>query len=154
MFFSKTTGGFYDSALHGNNIPADAVVITDAQHAALLAGQTAGKLISADATGAPVLLDPPPPSSAQLQAACIAAIQEEMDRQAKTRGYYNLDSCGKYAALPPGSPFQAESAAFVLWCANVWHQAYAYIAQVAAGAKPMPTPDQAVQMMPPLVLPS
>ena len=28
MFYSKSTGGFYDAEIHGNNIPSDAVEIT------------------------------------------------------------------------------------------------------------------------------
>lgn len=64
MFYSKTTGGFYITAVHGTNIPADAVPITSEQHQALIDGQSAGKVIAADANGFPVLQDPPPPPPA------------------------------------------------------------------------------------------
>ncbi len=60
MFYSKSTSGFYDTAIHGNNIPADAVEITKAEHTALLAGQSEGKRIVPDADGVPVLQEPPP----------------------------------------------------------------------------------------------
>lgn len=60
MFYSKTTGGFYSSEIHGDNIPADAVEITKAEHTALLAGQAEGKRIVPDADGVPVLQEPPP----------------------------------------------------------------------------------------------
>lgn len=60
MFYSKSTSGFYDTAIHGNNIPADAVEITKAEHAALLSGQSEGKHIVPDADGVPVLQEPPP----------------------------------------------------------------------------------------------
>ncbi|MCG9064731.1 DUF4376 domain-containing protein [Laribacter hongkongensis] len=59
MFYSATTHGFYDSSIN-NTIPADAVEITAEQHAALLAGQSAGKLIMADEQGHPILADLPP----------------------------------------------------------------------------------------------
>ena len=59
MFYSKTTKGFYDPTIHGANIPPDAVEITDQQHADLLSGQAAGKVITADANGNPELTDPP-----------------------------------------------------------------------------------------------
>lgn len=72
MFYSKTTGGFYDAAIHGDNIPADAVEITAEEHAALLAGQSAGKIISADADGRHVLIDPPAPSCEQQLASARA----------------------------------------------------------------------------------
>lgn len=47
-------------------IPGDAVEITDAEHAALLAAQTAGKVIQGDATGRPVAVDPPAPTADQM----------------------------------------------------------------------------------------
>ena len=53
MFYSATTGGFYTREIHGDNIPADAVEITAEQRAALLEGQSQGKLIQADANGKP-----------------------------------------------------------------------------------------------------
>jgi hypothetical protein len=70
--YSKSTGGFYDTAIHGDNIPADAVEITDEQHAALLEGQSSGKCITADAKGFPVLTDPPAPTDDELAAAVRA----------------------------------------------------------------------------------
>lgn len=72
MFYSKTTGGFYDTAIHGNNIPEDAVEITAEQHAALIEGQSQGKRIVADEAGHPVLADPPPPTDDDLAAAIRA----------------------------------------------------------------------------------
>lgn len=62
MFYSKTTGGFYTSEIHGDNIPADAVEITAEQHAAMLQGQSEGKQITADENGFPILVDPPKPT--------------------------------------------------------------------------------------------
>ncbi len=62
MFYSKSTRGFYDTAIHGNAIPADAVEITAAEHAALLAAQSSGKVIQADKDGKPVAVDPPKPT--------------------------------------------------------------------------------------------
>ncbi|MCG9079487.1 DUF4376 domain-containing protein [Laribacter hongkongensis] len=60
MFYSRFTGGFYTREIHGDGVPDDAVEITAEQHAALLAGQSAGQLIAADENGYPVLTDPPP----------------------------------------------------------------------------------------------
>jgi hypothetical protein len=65
IYYSKTTTGFYDSEIHGANIPADAVAITQQAHAELLAGQSAGKIITADSHGAPILQNPPAPTAAQ-----------------------------------------------------------------------------------------
>lgn len=59
MFYSKSAGGFYKPAIHGNNIPADAVEITAEQHAALLQSQSEGKQIVVDENGRPIAIDPP-----------------------------------------------------------------------------------------------
>ena len=82
MRYSKSTGGFYDTAIHGENIPADAVEISNEQHAALLEAQSQGKRIQPDADGFPVAVEPPPPSldevkaskSTEINAACTLAI--------------------------------------------------------------------------------
>lgn len=73
MFYSKSTSGFYDPAIHGGNMPADAVEITKDEHAALIAGQAEGKIIAADASGRPVLQDSPAPTAEQIAAAVTAA---------------------------------------------------------------------------------
>lgn len=54
IFYSKTTGGFYDNQIH-NVLPEDAVEITAAYHATLLAGQAQGKTIMPGKDGKPVL---------------------------------------------------------------------------------------------------
>ncbi|HIC7208054.1 DUF4376 domain-containing protein [Burkholderia stabilis] len=59
FFYSKSTGGFYDHAIHGDNVPADAVEITADEHAALLVGQSQGRRIVADMVGRPMLADQP-----------------------------------------------------------------------------------------------
>lgn len=79
MLFSQTTGGFYSPEIHGIHIPADAVEITDTEHARLLAGQTDGKQIVADEHGYPALQDPSPPSSAQLRTVALAEIEQRRD---------------------------------------------------------------------------
>jgi hypothetical protein len=54
MFYAKSTSGFYDAEIHGDNIPNDAVEITPEQHAALLNGQSNGKQIVGDENGQPI----------------------------------------------------------------------------------------------------
>jgi len=73
MFYSAQTNGFYEPAIHGDNIPADAVKITAEQHQALMEGQSAGKVIAPDADGHPVLQDPPKPTPEQLEQAAEAS---------------------------------------------------------------------------------
>lgn len=57
MLYSKLTCGFYDSAIHGDNIPTDAVEITAEHHAALLVAQSSGKRIDSDENGYPIAID-------------------------------------------------------------------------------------------------
>lgn len=83
MFYSKATGGFYDAAIHGDTIPADAVEITADEHAELLAAQSFGKVIQADKDGKPVVVDPPKPTAAQVW----ERIKSERDRRTEQGGY-------------------------------------------------------------------
>jgi hypothetical protein len=61
MFYSKSTNGFYTPEIHGENIPTDAVAITDEQYVALFEGQAEGKQIKGDNDGSPILVEPPEP---------------------------------------------------------------------------------------------
>ncbi len=74
MFYSVSTGGFYDSAIHGSAMPVDSVEITEEEHLALLEGQSTGKLIRPDVNGRPELQDPPPPTLDEVKAVQIAQI--------------------------------------------------------------------------------
>lgn len=79
MFYSATTAGFYDRVIHGGNIPADAVEITSEEHAALLVGQSEGKIISADADGKPVLVTPAGPTLEESIVALVKQIDADVD---------------------------------------------------------------------------
>lgn len=79
MLYSAQTNGFYHLSVHGDAIPADAIEITDEQHAALLNGQSIGKVIAADAAGHPVLVDPPPAPPPDHEALRRAAYREVSD---------------------------------------------------------------------------
>lgn len=94
-FYSTTTGGFYDTEVHSSlficdeNVTddpetgetvdrwcecrpdpagpiADAVDVTDEDHASLLAGQANGQRIISDDSGHPVLADHEPPTTERL----------------------------------------------------------------------------------------
>jgi hypothetical protein len=79
MFYSESTGGFYDPVIHGDNIPADAVEITSEEHATLLSAQSAGKIIQADSNGTPIAVDPPTPSLTKLKSGAIKQIDADVD---------------------------------------------------------------------------
>ena len=92
MFYAKSTGGFYDTAIHGDNIPADAVEITTEEHAALLAGQGHGKIITADADGKPVLQDPPPLTGNALILSQIAALEASVTLRRQREAILGIDN--------------------------------------------------------------
>lgn len=65
-FYSAATGGFYSSEIHGSDIPADVVSITDDTWQKLCDGQAIGKVITLTAAGKPRLSDPPAPTEQEL----------------------------------------------------------------------------------------
>ena len=133
MFYSKTTGGFYDSAIHGDAIPADAAEITVEEHQALLEGQSQGKRIVADEAGHPVLADPPPPTDEQIIAQYTTGVQQHLDAFARTRNYDDILSAATYAT---------------------WAKCYEILAAVEAGSRSMPTLEELVFELPVLVWPT
>ena len=137
MFYSPSKNGFYDTIIHGDNIPADAVEITDEEHQALLAGQSAGLRIVPDLDGRPVLVDPPAPTAEQVKAAFVAAIQQRLDDFARTRNYDGILSACTYATSTVPK-FQAEGQAAVNLRDGTWAAAYEILAEVQAGERPMP----------------
>lgn len=74
MFYAKSTGGFYLPEVHGMAIPADAIEIKRAEYLAMLEGLSQGKRIVLDASGYPVLADPPASTLDELKAAKNADI--------------------------------------------------------------------------------
>ena len=59
LFYSKSNQAFYDDQIH-SRLPEDALEISPEQHAALLAGQSAGQVIMPGKDGKPVLTEPAP----------------------------------------------------------------------------------------------
>lgn len=66
MFYFSVTDGFLSSKIHGKNIPANAVQISDQVYGELLNGQNNGQVIQLDADGLPVVVAPPGPTDEQL----------------------------------------------------------------------------------------
>lgn len=153
MFYSKSTGGFYDPAIHGDNVPADAVEITAEQHAALLEGQANGKRIVADENGRPILQDPPPPTIEQIIAQYDAAVQQHLDAFARTRNYDGILSAATYATSQVPK-FKAEGQYAVEARDATWAKCYEIMAAVEAGSRPMPTTDELIAELPVLTWPN
>lgn len=75
MKYSASTGGFYLPEIHGLNIPADAVDITDLEHEGLMQAQAAGMDITADSEGRPIATPRPGLSENDLIASQIAELE-------------------------------------------------------------------------------
>lgn len=79
IYFSKSTGGFYDSQIHGVNMPVDCVEITEDTHRAMMTAQAQGKRITQDSKGRPVAADRLPLTAEQLtkasQSAALVALE-------------------------------------------------------------------------------
>jgi len=159
LYYSPSTGGFYSQEFHGENRPADCVSIPRELHQELMnlgEGETIGFDVE---TQQPIVVPPAPPTDAQLQADGAVAIQKVLEALAKQRGYDSLASACKYAAAAPVVPaddptfelcekFRREGNALQAYAARVWAKSYLYLATVEAGTNPMPTPEEAVAMMP------
>lgn len=153
MFYSKSTGGFYSREIHGDNIPADAVEITNEQHQALIDGQPQGKMIQADANGRPVLVDPPPPTPEQIITQYTAGVQQHLDTFARTRSYDGILSAATYATSQVPK-FKAEGQYAVEARDATWAKCYEILAAVEAGSRPMPTLDELLAELPVLTWPN
>ncbi|MDX2094373.1 MAG: hypothetical protein SFW64_00275 [Alphaproteobacteria bacterium] len=81
IFYAKSTNGFYDSEIHGNDIPVDAVAITAEEYAAVFEAQAVGKMIAADANGNPVAIVPPPPPPPTILEQIVAIERTITDRR-------------------------------------------------------------------------
>ena len=153
MIYSKSTGGFYTREIHGDNIPADAVEITEAEHAALIEGQSQGKRIVADESGRPILKGPPPPTPEQTVAQYTAAVQKHLDDFARTQNYDGILSAASYATSTVPK-FKAEGQYAVEARDATWAKCYEVLAAVEAGSRPMPTLDKLLADLPVLTWPN
>ena len=153
MFYSRSRTGFFDLSIHGEEVPSDAVEITTAQHAALLAAQSAGKVIVPDANGYPVAQDPPPPpapTAEKIRADRVAAVYAHMDAAAHALGYDDIRAAVTYADEPAVPKFQAEGRAFRAWRSLVWAHCYQVLDDVQAGLRPIPTAEDLIAELPEL----
>lgn len=80
LYFSASAGGFYDEAVHGAAIPDDAVPVTRARHAELIAAQAKGAAIVAGEGGRPHVARAPA-TIAHRRATAIASAKREAQRR-------------------------------------------------------------------------
>lgn len=66
IFFSPSTGAFYDDAIWEAPLPADVTEVPSERHAELLEATTRGQIIQADEDGQPMAVDAPAPPAETL----------------------------------------------------------------------------------------
>ncbi|NMX55253.1 phage tail assembly chaperone [Pseudomonas sp. WS 5146] len=59
VFFCAVTSAFYDDDIYGDQLPKDAIEISEDLRQALLEAQSSGKQITAGKNGQPTAVDPP-----------------------------------------------------------------------------------------------
>ena len=59
VFFCAATSAFYDDDIYGDQLPKDAIEISEDLRQTLLEAQSSGKQITAGKNGQPVAVDPP-----------------------------------------------------------------------------------------------
>ena len=150
-FFSPSAGGFFHPSVHGDQIPQDCVAVSPEVHAALISAQAAGKIIAFEG-GAPVAVDPPPPTLAQLVAAGGALVQAHLDATARERRYDGIQTAVSYRD-DPNPVFAAEGQALFAWRSAVWTAALAILADVEAGTRPLPAAEAFIGELPAMVWP-
>jgi hypothetical protein len=146
-------GLFYCSEINGDNIPPDAVPITEEEHAALFDGQSNGQRIVPGPGGKPVLEDNPPPSTAEILKSVTNSLQAHLDATARAAGYDSITSAISYADEPAVPKFQQEGQAFRAWRSLYWAAANQIKAQVEAGTRPIPPVADLIAELPTLTLP-
>lgn len=81
LFYSPSAGGFFDTALHGLKVPADAVPISSEQHRGLLDAQAEGKRICHDDQGRPYAERPASPKLEERRELAVRRARAEARRR-------------------------------------------------------------------------
>lgn len=85
IFYSASAsggrGGFYDSAIHGDAMPVDAVHVTARRHRELIEAQAAGRTIGGDAKGKPMIRPARKLPLDELRARAVARVKGEARRR-------------------------------------------------------------------------
>lgn len=148
MFYSKTTGGFYQSG----KTPSDAVEITEDEHKTLIDGQSNGKLILPDQKGHPTLVDRPPLTDDEKIANYRAAVGRHIDAQAQAFGFDSIITAVTYADEPADPLNQSYGVALRAWRSACW-QKCREVLEVWQGGEAEPTVDEVIASLPAFVAP-
>lgn len=88
------------------------------------------------------------PDESTLVAGYMAAVQNHMDGHAVSFGYDNLVSVISYAEESAVPRYQAEGIAFRAWRSLCWQRCEEVLGEVKAGARPAPTHEELIALLP------
>lgn len=145
----------YDSEIHGDNIPQEAVEVSEELFWQTI-NETDGVWKIDPKTGEiskHSFPPPPPPTPAEIEAAKVAIVQRHMDEAAQALRYDDIATAVTYADEPSIPKFQAEGQAFRAWRSLVWAKCYEILADVQDGKRDIPTDEDLISELPELILP-
>jgi hypothetical protein len=98
--------------------------------------------------------EPEPPTPEEQLTAAERAVAAYLNRKVREeKGYDNVDALPKYAIQTENASYKAEAEVAVNWVTTCWEAWYALRAAVEAGEKPLPTSEEVIAELPPLVWP-
>lgn len=86
----------------------------------------------------------------QIEADYESAIQAHLDATAQSRGYDNMISACSYAS-GTHPKFSVEGRDCLAWRSSVWEAAFQIMTDVRAGVRPLPSLQQVMTELPPMV---
>lgn len=104
---------FYSTDVHGENIPEDAIALTEAQWREFIENQGRRKWVDGE------VVEYAPPPVALTVADYQRAVEAHVDTVAGAKGYSSGVSCASYVGST-NTAWAAEAAVFVAWRDAVW----------------------------------
>lgn len=126
MFYSKSTKGFYDSEVHGSNMPKDVVEVSYEEWEKLLLAQNSGQQIVADKNGRPIAVDKVEPEiiPEELLAKYKREANKLMDKVAQSWDYTSIID-GISFLSSTNTVFKTEAELLNAWRDACWDKIYA-----------------------------
>jgi len=136
MFYSRINNGFYSVDIH-NEIPTDAIEITEELYSELMEKQSIGYLIVCNEGGIPEAKLQVPTLN-DIKSSIIRLTQDRLDSFAASRNYDGILSACTYATSTVPK-FQAEGQSAVNARDATWSTLYSILDDVQNGIRLIPT---------------
>lgn len=135
---------FYWSPINGDDIPEEAMGLTEEQWLDLVQNQSTRRFVDGV-----VIEVVPPPSIDDYR----GAVQKHLDETAKQRSYDSIHTAVGYRD-DPNPAYAAEAQALFTWRSAVWGYAYSELTAVEGGTRPQPSVAELVAELPAIVWPA